>query len=444
MSKPAPASAAWFQVVSCERVTSADHFQDTRLLRLSYKSPVNPNEEEFRPGTVLFVQPTNRREDILSLFQITGLKPGERVRIDQRHPNFPLPPLVGALKENHCDVSIAWLVTYYFDLNATPQQSFFVNYCAFANHCLKHPKTSSSEYRDRDRLKLEVERLTELALAETPEAVDDLYDYVFRPYRRVIEILEDFPATTNLLTSEYLFDVLPGPIRARPYSIASPAPKVELIVAVVNYRTRMSTPRIGLASNYLASLNPGDFLSGWIGTVTGGFHFDRLLIPPPPPCLLVATGTGIAPFRSFLLCQRNSSIHHSKHDTFPANVIFFGCRYSTKDYYFASELHMLEQEGYLKIIPAFSRENMSTSSSSSSRRQYVQDQMKKYPEIVWSVLKSSQSHVFIVANQKTMPNEVREALVYAVVNAGQMGSDAAEALINQMETSSRIQIESWS
>ncbi|CAH8491324.1 unnamed protein product [Schistosoma rodhaini] len=37
MSNPIPTNAQWFQVVRCRRVTSADHFQDTRLLEMSYK-----------------------------------------------------------------------------------------------------------------------------------------------------------------------------------------------------------------------------------------------------------------------------------------------------------------------------------------------------------------------------------------------------------------------
>ncbi|CAH8490242.1 NADPH-dependent diflavin oxidoreductase 1 [Schistosoma haematobium] len=442
MSNPIPTNAQWFQVVRCKRVTSADHFQDTRLLELSYKSDIDLKSDEFRLGSVLYVQPTNRKEDILSFFQITRLNPTERVKITQCHPNFPVPHLLSALEENYCDVSIAWLATYYFDLNATPQQCFFVNYCAFAVNCLKLSKSPDrAQHIDKDRLKLEVDRLTDLASAENSDDIDDLYDYVFRPCRRVVEVLADFPVTSSLLTSQYILDILPGPILARPYSVASPPPKIELLVAVVNYRTRLSTPRIGTASNYLASLNPGDCLSGWFGAISGGFNFDRLLTLSPPSCLLIATGTGIAPFHSFLLHQYNSLMSHLNHDMLPTNVLFFGCRYSTKDYYFASDFKMLEQKGWVRIIPAFSRET--TSTVSPSRRQYVQDQLKNYPEIVWSILKSPQSHVFIVGNQKTMPDEVREALVYAIVNANHTDSSGAEILLDQMETENRIQIESW-
>ncbi|KAH8849544.1 NADPH-dependent diflavin oxidoreductase 1 [Schistosoma japonicum] len=441
MSNPVPHKAQWFQVVCSNRVTSSDHFQDTRLLELTCKSHVDSNPGEFRPGHVLYVQPTNRKEDILYLFQITGLDPSERVKITQRHSNFPLPSLLEELKENQCDVSIAWLATYYFDLNATPQQYFIINYCAFAVNSLKHSESSTMQHIDIDRLQLEVDRLTDLALAETSDAIDDLYDYIFRPRRRVVEILAEFPVTSSLLSSQNIFDILPGPIRARPYSIASPPPTIALLVAVVNYRTRLSAPRIGTASNYLASLDTGDCLSGWFDTVSGGFNFDRLLTLPPPSCLLIATGTGIAPFHSFLLYQRTSLLPYLDRANYPTNVLFFGCRYSTKDYYFASDFQMLEQEGWLTIIPAFSRENVS--GTAPSRRQYVQDQLAEYPEIVWSILKSPQSHVFIVGNQKAMPNEVRKALVCAVVSENHMDTNSAELLISQMETDNRIQIESW-
>ncbi|VEL30618.1 unnamed protein product, partial [Protopolystoma xenopodis] len=126
-------------------------------------------------------------------------------------------------------VSLSWLANHFLDLNSIPSSSFFSSLASL--HHISHiqqedDSVDSGSNELRARLPLEYDRLVELskAILDLNDA-EDLFDYVYRPRRKVIEVLADFPATARfLLKPTAWLQVLPGPILSRPYSIASPPP----------------------------------------------------------------------------------------------------------------------------------------------------------------------------------------------------------------------------
>ena len=64
--------------------------------------------------------------------------------------------------------------------------------------------------------------------------------------RNILEVLYDFRHTTPNIPPDYLFDLIPA-IKQRSFSIASSPTHhqavLELLVAVVNYRTNLKSPR---------------------------------------------------------------------------------------------------------------------------------------------------------------------------------------------------------
>jgi equilibrative nucleoside transporter 1/2/3 len=118
---------------------------------------------------------------------------------------------------------------------------------------------------------LESEKLKEFSSAEGQQ---DLYTYCNRPKRNVLEVLQDFPHATENIPEDYLFDLI-GPIKPRAFSIASSmkgmGDVVQVLVALVHYQTKLKKPRLGLCSNWLARLKPGDSVPVW--TEKGSFHF---------------------------------------------------------------------------------------------------------------------------------------------------------------------------
>ena len=82
-----------------------------------------------------------------------------------------------------------------------------------------------------------------------------------------LEVLYDFSLhTVPNIPLEYLFDLFPL-IKPRSFSIASSLKylpnKLQLLVAVVHYRSKMVESRLGLCSNFLANCLIGDKVPIW-------------------------------------------------------------------------------------------------------------------------------------------------------------------------------------
>lgn len=133
--------------------------------------------------------------------------------------------------------------------------------------------------------------------------------------------MNDFRHATATLSLQLLFEIF-QPIKPRYFSIASAmeSEKLQLLVAVVEYKTKLKKPRIGLCSNYLKNLKVGDKLNVKVGKGT-------LKLPDiKTPLAMVGPGTGLAPFRS-ILQSRQELIKAGK------AALFFGCRNENADFH---------------------------------------------------------------------------------------------------------------
>lgn len=217
------------------------------------------------------------------------------------------------------------IATQYWDLNALPRARAFE---VLAYNC------------DNE---LEKEKLEEFASFEGQQ---DLLSYVNRPRRTILEALEDFRHATSKLTLDMLFELF-QPIKPRPFSIASSvlSNRLDLLVAVVEYQTRLKAPRKGLCSNWLKTLKPFDRVR--VSIKKGTF---KLPTDNDTPLIMVGPGTGLAIFRCILQDYelKGKAVGNKL-------VLFFGCRNEEKDFH-CSELRRMEQEGALKLFCAFSRD----------------------------------------------------------------------------------------
>ena len=120
----------------------------------------------------------------------------------------------------------------------------------------------------------------------TAEGQQELYEYCNRPRRNVLEVLYDFSLNTvPSIPLDYLFDLMPV-IKPRSFSIASSRlnhpDKIQLLVAVVKYRSKLVEPRLGLCSNWLANLDKGHLVPMWVKK--GTFKFPK---DPHTPLIMV-------------------------------------------------------------------------------------------------------------------------------------------------------------
>lgn len=171
---------------------------------------------------------------------------------------------------------------------------------------------------------LEKEKLIELS---SPEGQEELYSYANRPRRSILEVLYDFNHSTSQLTLPVLFELFQS-IKARSFSIASCAEskKLEILVAVVEYKTMLAKKRKGLCSNWLKELQRGDKIRAVIKKGTFKFPKDENI-----PIVMVGPGTGLAPFRSLLMQIRLKWQQSMKTEC--KNTLFFGCRGEKSDFH---------------------------------------------------------------------------------------------------------------
>ncbi|XP_059213517.1 NADPH-dependent diflavin oxidoreductase 1 [Centropristis striata] len=385
------------RLVFNRRVTDVSHFQDVRHIEFD----ITGSNIKFAAGDVVMMYPCNTSDNVQQFCELLRLDP---------EASFTLRPTgnasVPARLPQPCNV--LHLVERFLDIAAVPRRSFFELLSTFATN------------------ELEKEKLLEFSSAE---GQDDLLSYCNRPRRSALEVLADFPHTTAELKADYLMDLFPE-IQPRSFSIASSLQvhpdRLQILVAVVQYKTKLYKPRRGLCSTWLSSLDPAQgevFVPLWVQKGTMKFPKDK-----DTPVIMVGPGTGVAPFRSAL--QERSA--EGKH----ANVLFFGCRSETKDFYFRSEWEDMVKAGRLTLSTAFSRDQ--------EEKVYVQHRVRQNAELLWDLIVNRSACFYIAGSAKDMPTSVCDALKEAFQQEGGMSKEEAEQMLDAMERRGQFQSETWS
>jgi ferredoxin--NADP+ reductase len=151
-----------------------------------------------------------------------------------------------------------------------------------------------------------------------------------------------------------------------------------------------------IASNYLCDLEPGDTVA-----VTGPVG-ENFLLPDDPASnlILVATGTGIAPFRAFL---RRIYLERPEW-SIPVVHLFYGTCTAAGCLYRAELEAFLDYPGF-HFTTAFSREQ----STAGGRRMYVQHRMAEQIEPLWDLLQRDDTYLYI-CGRKDMEHGIMTAL----------------------------------
>jgi sulfite reductase (NADPH) flavoprotein alpha-component len=214
------------------------------------------------------------------------------------------------------------------------------------------------------------------------------------------------------------------PLQPRLYSIsssplASPG-EVHLTVDAVRYDIS-GRRRLGVASTLLADrLEPGAPLKAYIQKA----HGFALPADGATPIIMVGPGTGVAPFRSFLLHRKASGAKGRA-------WLFFGHQREAEDFFYRDELRALQSEGTLtRLSTAWSRDG--------AEKVYVQDRMRQAGPELWSWLKAG-AHFYVCGDAKRMAKDVECALAEISAHAGQMSEAAARDFIAELKATGRYQ-----
>lgn len=139
--------------------------------------------------------------------------------------------------------------------------------------------------------------------------------------------------------------------------------------------------RRGIASNYLCDLREGDEVA-----VTGPAG-KTFLLPDDPDTnlILVATGTGIAPFRAFL-----RRIYLELPEWRGRVYLFFGVRTAAECLY-RDELEGFADRDSYRFVTAFSREHQTVD----GKRMYVHHREAEHMDDLWPLLNDPATRMFV-------------------------------------------------
>ncbi|ORY24115.1 putative NADPH-ferrihemo protein reductase [Naematelia encephala] len=388
----------WTRLTRNSRVTQEGWWQDVREIELEYE---DSGFEGYQPGSICNIQPKSSRAEVSEFLEMMDLSDQADVPfyVESTIPGQPLPP---HLPSPSSPTTLRSLLTNHLDLRCSPRKSFF-----------EWLRRLSTEEREQERLD------------EFIADPDEIHTYATRPSRTILETLADFRHIR--LPCSHILEILP-PLRRRQFSIASSwaghPGRVQLLVALVEYKTNLKIPRRGLCSTWLDTLEIGTRIPIKISPPT--LHFPSGI---STPLILVGPGTGVAPMRSFV----EERVRQGAADR---TALYFGCRSKSADYYYADEWTRY-REGGVKVEVAASRD--------SEDKVYVQHLIRKDSNLIYDWLVKRGGSIFISGSSNAMPREVREAIVWCISSSasGDMTEEQAAAYVEDMFETGRGGEESW-
>lgn len=351
-----------------QKITSRDSDRDIRHIELD----LSDSDLHYQPGDAVGVWYQNSNElveEILSITQLAGETPVEH---------------------HGQQIALKTVLTEYVEL--TQNTPIIIEKYAQA---VQHPELLTL-IGDREAL---------LEMSQTLPLVDML-----NRYRGKIEV--------------QTFVELLRPLTPRFYSIASAqdevGSEVHLTVNVVRYQVDDKI-RMGGASGFLANqIADQDQVKIFIE------HNDNFRLPDDThaPIIMIAAGTGIAPFRAFLQ-QRASQRATGK------NWLFFGNPHFISDFLYQVEWQSYVKEGLLtRIDLAWSRDQ--------AEKIYVQDKLIAQASDIWQWLQEG-AFIYVCGDAKRMAKAVDLALQQILMTQAQYSQEQAISYLDELRSQKRYQ-----
>jgi ferredoxin--NADP+ reductase len=231
------------------------------------------------------------------------------------------------------------------------------------------------------------------------------------------------------------------PQKLRLYSIASTRhgddvddKTVSLCVRKLEYKDEKTGKEVeGVCSTFLCNLKPGEEVQ-----ITGPTG-KEMLLPEDPDAkvIMMATGTGIAPFRAYLWRMFKDNERHANPDYQFKGLawLVFGVA-TTPNILYKQELEEI-QERYpdnFRLTYAVSREQKNAEGG----KMYIQDRIAENADELWSLIQDEKTHVYI-CGLKGMETGIDAALTNAAIKSDVKWSEYR----SQMKRAGRWHVETY-
>lgn len=199
------------------------------------------------------------------------------------------------------------------------------------------------------------------------------------------------------------------PHKLRLYSIASTRhgddledKTVSLCVRKLEYNHPETGEHVeGVCSSFLCNLNPGDDVS-----ITGPVG-KEMLLPDDQDAniIMIATGTGIAPFRAYLWRMFLEGDKNPDYNYTGKAWLFFGIPKTANILYKDQLEDMASNNDNFRMDYAISREQQ----NSEGGRMYIQHRIAEHADELWELMQNPKTHTYI-CGLKGMEGGIDEAL----------------------------------
>eukprot|EP00762_Andalucia_godoyi_P002025 ANDGO_02587.mRNA.1 Putative methionine synthase reductase len=234
---------------------------------------------------------------------------------------------------------------------------------------------------------------------------------------------------------------------------------VEVVFSVAESRESEERSFRGLATSYFESQISslcGSALRSAIRVACSvvpshEFRLPCLVGASAPPMILVAAGTGIAPFRAFL--RRRQGMVHAWRRKLDSQLVlspwwlFFGCRQIEKDHLVRSEIPTWLSSGCLsRSSCAFSQDPQIQSMRNGGK--YIQDHLWEHRVEIRKWLLEHNAWMMVCGDAQGMVRDVHETLVQCLTSTDPSSAEPwtelrAREFLEMLKSEKRYQRESW-
>lgn len=281
-----------------------------------------------------------------------------------------------------------------------------------------------------------IEESDKLQHLSTPAGSKDYNDFINKEGRSLLDILNTFPSC--LPPVQRLLEYLP-PLQPRPYSISSSPltskEKLHFAISVIEFNQIYNGVCSGWLDDQVKKYK--DLLDQNIPFQIS-FYFrktNNFKLPDDPatPIIMIGPGTGVAPFIGFL-----QERHHLKEQNCKIgdSWLFFGCRYSNKDFLYKEEIDTYLKSGILtRLFTSFSREG--------SDIKYVQHNILKYGKEFANFILKGDAVVYVCGDENNMAKDVKSAIIKCFIDFHGMNEVEATRFVSELENNHRYIQDIW-
>ncbi|KAK1674966.1 hypothetical protein BDP55DRAFT_665466 [Colletotrichum godetiae] len=410
-----------FVPVKAIRELATYEVQDRSCIQLELDLFAHP-EIKYKTGDHIAIWPVNPDEEIDLLTRILGL---QSQQLDGFHvvaqsaddePKVPSPTTVQALFRHYLEIC-----------SAVPRETV----CTLA------------QFAPSQKVKTEL-----ITIGNDREAYSKFLRGNHMTLARLLKhtIAVDPAATWANLPLSFVIDFLPA-MQPRLYSISTSritSPRSVGLTVSVKPSPLLENQDIqipGLTSTHLSKLQPGQVSSAGTSTIDLSFVHARIRestfkLPflSSVPLIMVAAGTGVAPFRAFIE-ERTRLASVGKE--VGRMILFFGCQ-TNSDYLYRHEFAEWMAgplAGRLEVVTAFSRAD--------SEKRYVQDKVQARGDDVGRLLLEDDA-AFYICGAANMAKDVCSAVESIVKQANSWEGPQAESWRQERKRSKRWFEDVWS